>query len=172
MKITTILFGILIAHATFGAGNRRLSILAQRAAAQVQTNLNSFSTDQDEALLKRYEEILEIVAGNIPDDSRSGAGQLFYCDGGYINDMNGNDLDYISGGQEGCMAAIRGVFYCDAGYVNDQEGNNLDYISGGQDACLLAVKGEFYCDNGYRKNKKGETLDYISGGQEACIRTL
>ncbi len=172
MKKTIFVICLLLGQLSYAAGSRRLSILAQRASAQVQNHLNEFSTDQEEALMKRYEEILEIIAGEIPDDNGSGSSQLFYCDGGYINDMQGNDLDYISGGQEGCMEAIRGSFYCDNGYVNDQYGKDLDYISGGQKGCLAAVKGDFYCDAGYRKNKLGQTLDYISGGQEACIKTL
>ena len=171
MKKMTLLLCILSCQLNWSAGNRRLSILAQRASAQVQNGLDQFSTRQQEALLKRYEEILEIVKGNIPDDS-DGSGGLFYCDGGYINDLSGNDLDYISGGQQACQEAIKGIFYCDGGYINDQFGKDLDYISGGQKECLRAIKGRFYCDSGWLKNEKGESLDYISGGQEACIESL
>ncbi len=171
MKNICILICLLVSQLTMAAGDRRLSILAQRASAQVQTNLDQFSVEQSEALMKRYVEILDIIAGNIPADGDSEE-NLFYCDGGYINNLEGEDLDYISGGEQGCMSAIKGVFYCDSGYINDRKGTDLDYISGGQQSCLAAIKGKFYCDSGYRKNEKGESLDYISGGQEACIRSL
>lgn len=172
MKKMAFIFCLMVTQLIYAAGSRRLSILAQRASAQVQNNLNEFSTDQEEALLKRYEEILDIIAGKIPDDSTDSGDQLFYCDGGYINDMQGNDLDYISGGQQSCMEAIRGIFYCDGGYINNQEGDDLDYISGGQDSCLAAVRGIFYCDNGYVNDQSGKDLDYISGGQEGCLAAV
>jgi hypothetical protein len=172
VKNKLILACLVISQVTSAAGSRRLSILAQRASAQIQSNLSGLTAAQDEALLKRYEEIFSILEGNIPRDPNSGSGAIFYCDGGYINDFNGNDLDYISGGDEGCRAAIRGQFYCDGGYVNNSTGADLDYISGGQSACIEAIRGSFYCDRGYIHNNKGEELDYISGGQSACIAAI
>ncbi len=162
---------LLFMSASQAAGSRRLSILAQRASAQIQNNLNNLTTEQDEALLKRYEEILSIIEGDIPSDSDS-SDKYFFCSAGYIFDANGKELDYISGGQSACLAAIQGQFYCDGGYIHNTEGSELDYISGGQESCIKAVKGIFYCDGGYINNAQGDDLDYISGGQESCLAAI
>ena len=172
MKKTILVSCLLFTSFTQAAGSRRLSILAQRTTAQIQSNLNNLTSEQDEALLKRYEEIMSILEGDIPSDDSGSDEKYFFCSGGYIYDTQGAQLDYISGGQEACLAAIKGKFYCDGGYLNNVEGEDLDYISGGQESCLKAVKGSFYCDGGYVNNSEGKDLDYISGGQESCLAAI
>ena len=86
--------------------------------------------------------------------------QTFYCADGYIHDLDGKSLDYISGGQSECLKAIVGSMYCADGYVYNSSATKLNYISGGQAACIKAVSGSMYCADGYVFRSDGTKLNY------------